>query len=261
MLTKVVCVQATMGHRLSLEEKLHILKQRPDFVCLSEYCLLDETIHDYHQAADRYAEFVGYFRKLSSELSACLIAGTLVEREGERLFNTSYIIDRGTIIGTYRKRYPVPGELSRGISPGDRALVLTVDDIRIGVLICGDVFYPELYDEMGQAGADIVFVPTTSLYRPDDSLSQKRYRDRKYFIDGAERAGSYVVKVCGVGQVFGRPLQGRSLVTAPWGMITQVSLFEESDSRILTVTLDISEIREFRRKYVRTSFESDRAVN
>ncbi|PWB68790.1 hypothetical protein C3F09_10990, partial [candidate division GN15 bacterium] len=212
MLTKVVCVQATMGHRLTLEEKLHILRQRPDFVCLSEYCLLDESIGDYHQAADRYAEFLTYFRKLSSELSACLIAGTLVERESDRLYNTSYVIDHGTIIGTYRKRYPVPGELSRGISPGNRSLLLTVDDVRIGVLICGDVFYPELYDEMGQLGADIVFVPTTSLYRPDDSLSQKRYRDRKYFIDGAERAGGYVVKVCGVGQVFGRPLQGRTLV-------------------------------------------------
>jgi len=261
MLTKVVCVQAVVGHRLSLEEKLHILKQRPDFVCLSEYCLLDETVGDYRQAADRYTEYLTYFKKLSTELSACLIAGTVVEREDERLYNTSYVIDRGVIIGTYRKRYPVPGELSKGISPGDRPLYLTVDNIKIGVLICGDVFYPALYDEMGQTGVDIVFVPTTSLYRPDDSLSQKRYRDRKYFIDGAERVGGYVVKVCGVGQVFGKPLQGRSLMTAPWGILTQVSLFEEADQRTLAVTLDITEVREFRRKYVRSNFESDRALN
>ncbi len=261
MLTKIVCVQAVMGHRLGLEEKLHILRQRPDFVCLSEYCLLDESVGDYHQAADQYTEYLTYFKKLSSELSACLVAGTLVEREDDRLYNTSYVIDRGAIIGTYRKRYPVPGELNKGISAGSRPLCLTVDDIKIGVLICGDVFYPELYDDMGQAGIDIVFVPTTSLYRPDDSLSQKRYRDRKYFIDGAERTGGYVVKVCGVGQVFGKPLQGRSLVTAPWGILAQVSLFEETDPRILTVTLDIAEVREFRRKYVRSSFESDRALN
>jgi len=261
MLTKVVCVQAVLGHRLSLEEKLHVLKQRPDFVCLSEYCLLDESVEDYSQAGDRYAEYLAYFRKLSIELSACLIAGTLVEREDDRLYNTSYVIDRGVIIGTYRKRYPVQGELSKGISPGSRPLCLTVDDIRISVLICGDVFYPELYDEIGQAGVDIVFVPTTSLYRPDDSLSQKRYRDRKYFIDGAERTGGYVVKVCGVGRVFDKPLQGRSLVTAPWGILKQVSLYEEADQRILTVTLDIAEVREFRRKYVRSNIASDRAMN
>jgi predicted amidohydrolase len=261
MLTKVVCVQAVMGHRLNLEEKLHILKQRPDFVCLSEYCLLDESVGDYGQAADRHTEHLAYFRKLSTELSTCLIAGTVVEREDDRLYNASYVIDRGIVLGAYRKRYPVPGEQSRGILPGSRPLFLTVDDIRIGVLICGDVFYPEQYDEMGLAGIDIVFVPTTSLYRPDDSLSQKRYRDRKYFVDGAERAGAYVVKVCGVGRVFDKPLQGRSLVTAPWGILAQVSLFEEMDQRILAVTLDIAEIREFRRKYIRSSTESDRAMN
>ena len=261
MLTKVVSIQAAMGHRLTLEEKLHVLKQRPDFVCLSEYCLVDGSVTDYHQAADRYAEYLAYFKKLSSELSACLIAGTLVEREDDRLYNTSYVIDRGTVLGTYRKRYPVPGELQKGISAGNRLLRLTVDDVRIGVLICGDVFYPELYDEMGQAGVDVVFVPTTSLYRPDDSLSQKRDRDRKYFIDGAERTGAYVVKVCGVGSIFGRPLQGRSLVTAPWGMLDQVSQFEESEPRMLSVTLDIAEVREFRSKLVRPAVESDSNLN
>lgn len=261
MLTKIVSVQAAMGHRLSLEEKLHILKQRPDYVCLSEYCLIDGTVTDYQQAAYRYSEYLTYFRKLSSELSACLIAGSLVEREDDRLYNTSYVIDRGTVLGAYRKRYPVPGELQRGISSGSRPLTLTVDDIRIGVLICGDVFYPELYSEMGQAGVDIVFVPTTSLYRPDDSLSQKRDRDRRYFIDGAERTGAYVVKVCGVGSIFGRSLQGRSLVTAPWGMIEQVSPYEEAESRILAVTLDIAEVREFRSKFVRPIVESDSTLN
>ena len=261
MLTKVVSVQTPLGHRLSLEEKLHILKQRPDFVCLSEYCLIDGAVTDYQQAANRYSEYLTYFRKLSSELSACLIAGSLVEPEDDRLYNTSYVIDRGTILGTYRKRYPVPGELQRGISSGSRPLTLTVDDIRIGVLICGDVFYPELYSEMGRAEADIVFVPTTSLYRPDDSLSQKRDRDRRYFIDGAERTGAYVVKVCGVGSIFGRPLQGRSLVTAPWGMLEQVSPYEEAESRILAVTLDIAEVREFRSKFVRPIVESDSTLN
>lgn len=261
MLTKVVCIQAAMGHRLTLEEKLHVLKQRPDFVCLSEYCLIDGAVTDYHQAADRYSEYLTYFKKLSSELSACLVAGSLVEREDDRLYNTSYIIDRGTVLGAYRKRYPVPGELQRGISSGNRVLRLTVDDIQIGVLICGDVFYPELYDELGQSGVDIVFVPTTSLYRPDDSLSQKRDRDRKYFIDGAERTGAYVVKVCGVGAIFGRPLQGRSLVTAPWGMVQQVSPYEEAEPRILTVTLDIDEVREFRNKFVQPTVESDTKLN
>lgn len=260
MLVKIVGVQARMGERLTLEEKLHIVRQRPDFVCLSEYCLLDETVTDYYQAAERRNEFLDYFRKLSQELSTCLIAGSLVESEDDRLYNTSYVIDRGVTLGRYRKRNPVPGELKKGITPGSQSLTVQVDGIRIGVLICGDVFKPELYEEQGMMDVDIIFIPTTSPYRPDESLSQKQTRDRTYFVDGAERACSYVVKVCGVGQIFGRPLQGRSLFAAPWGIVEQVKTMDEAQKRLLGVTLDMAEIRDFRRKYKAARASVDRSL-
>jgi predicted amidohydrolase len=164
------------------------------------------------------------------------------------LYNTAYVIDRGSILGKYRKRFPVPGELARGISPGQENLVITIDGAKIAMMICGDVFYPHMYDELRDAGADIIFVPTTSLYRPDDSLSQKRDRDHRYFLAGAAQVRAFVVKVCGVGEIFGRPLQGRSLIAAPWGILQQTSMYEESQCRMLTATLDIAEVREFGHK-------------
>jgi predicted amidohydrolase len=257
MLCKVVAVQSLMGERLSFEEKIHIFKQRPDFVCLPEYSLVNRAIGDYHRAALSYRENIEHLCRLSDELCICLIAGTIVEPEDGHLYNTCFVIHGGRVVGKYRKRRPVPGELAKGITPGTEPLVLEVDGVRIAVLICGDVFFPSLYQELREERVDLIFVPTTSLYRPDDSLSQKRFRDQKYFVDGALLSAGYVVKTCGVGEIFSRPLQGRSLIAAPWGILSQVSVADELGPRMLVRTLDIDELREFRRKYLRAaSFEA-----
>ena len=247
MLIKVVAVQAELGRPLSLEEKISIFKQRPDFVCLPEYFLVDNTMKDYHRAALKTHEQLEYLTRLSADLATCLVAGTVVEPDGDRLYNTSYIINRGNRLAAYRKRYPVSGELERGISPGSDMVVYDIEGVRIGLLICGDVFYPHLYEELADRKVDIVFIPTTSAYRPADSISQKRDRDRRYFLSGAETTGAYIAKVCGVGTIFGKPLQGRSLIASPWGMVTHVEAAFEHVPRVLTATLDIDEVREFRR--------------
>ncbi|MEW6052019.1 MAG: carbon-nitrogen hydrolase family protein [Candidatus Zixiibacteriota bacterium] len=251
MLTKIVAVQARMGRRLTLEEKMHIFKQRPDFVCLPEYWLIDETVEDFHRAALHASEYRDYLCRLSDELTACLVGGTIVEAEGDCLYNTGYVIDRGTILGKYRKRFPVPGEQAKGIQSGTENLVLNIDGINIAMLICGDVFHPQVWSELRALSADLVMVPTTSPFRPDDSLSQKKHRDQLYFVSGAEQAGAYIIKSCAVGTIFGHLLQGRSLVAAPWGILSRVDFGDEGSRRMLTLTLDIAELREFRRKYRR----------
>ena len=248
MLIKVVAVQARMGQPLSLEEKIHIFKQQPDFICLPEYYLFDQSITDYSRAALRVHEHLDYYRQLSSEFGACLIGGSVAEPEGSRLFNTVHVFDRGDEIGKYRKRHPVERELQNGISPGDRHFVFDHEDARVGVLICGDVFHPDRFDELGGHQCDIIFIPTTSPLRPDDTIEAKIERDEKYFVAGARRSGAYIVKVCGAGEIFGRPLQGRSLVAAPWGVEQRVDFTAEREKRILSVTLDLQELREFRRK-------------
>lgn len=260
MLIKVVAVQTELGQPLSLEEKIYIFKQRPDFVCLPEYYQVSKDHTDYHRAALTTHDHLEYLSHLSSDLGTCLIGGTVIEPDGERLYNTSYIINRGNRLVGYRKRYPVNGELQAGISPGHKPVVYDIEGVKVGLLICGDVFYPTLYRELATLGADVIFIPTTSLYRPADSLSQKRQRDREYFLSGAETAGAYVVKVCGVGSIFGKPLQGRSLVASPWGLMAHTEVQAEHCRRILTVTFDIEEIREFRQNRLRRLISTPEAI-
>ena len=258
MLIKIVAVQGQMGLPLTLDEKIHIFKQQPDFVCLPEYFLLDSSITDYQRAALRVQEHLEYYRQLSYEFGTCLIGGSVVEPDHSRLYNTVHVFDHGDEIGKYRKRHPVERERQNGISPGDRHFVFDREDARAGVLICGDVFHPDRFAELGEHACDIIFVPTTSPFRPDDTIDAKMERDQTYFVDGAHRSGAYVIKVCGVGEIFGRPLQGRSLIAAPWGLEQRVDFSAERDKRILSATLDLHELREFRRKLHKAADSRDR---
>ncbi len=253
MLVKIVAVQARLGQPLTLDEKIHIFKQQPDFVCLPEYYLLDHTVTDYARAALRVHDYLDYLQQLSAEFGCCLIAGTVVEPDNDKLFNTAHIFDRGLLIGKYRKQHPVARERERGISPGTRHFIFDHEDARVGILICGDVFFPERYTELGGHECDLIFIPTTSPFRPDDTPSEKHSRDEKYFASGARASGSFVIKTCGVGEIFGHPLQGRSLVAAPWGIENRVEIAAEQQKRLLAVTLDLSELRDFRRKLRKTS--------
>lgn len=248
MLVKVAAVQTFLGKKLTIEEKLFIFRQRPDFICLPEYSLIDPATPDFARAALMSIEHLKYLRSLSEELSTFLIGGSVVEGEADSLYNSSYIFDRGVFCGKYRKLNPVSGEIARGILPGDRTLIYDIDGIRVAVMICADALNPDLFRMIGRQGADIIFIPTTSTFRPEESKSEKHRRDREIYLRGAELAGAFVVKTCGVGTLFGKPLQGRSLIAAPWGILERVDIYSEAASAILTSILDIEELREFRAK-------------
>jgi predicted amidohydrolase len=249
VLVKVVAVQARLGQELSLSDRIHIFKQRPDFVCLPEYWQLDESMPDYQRAALRWTDHIKYLSRLSEELSTCLIGGTMVEPDGAQFYNVCLIFDRGQLIGTYRKRNPTPSEQAGGIAAGQIDMVIDHEGVKIGIMICADVFQPEQYARMSEQRVDLVFVPTVSPFLPDDTRMAKQERDRQYFVNGSQKSGAYVIKACGIGQLFSKPLQGRSLIAAPWGVLSQIESGCERDERLVTATLDIDELREFREKH------------
>lgn len=150
----------------------------------------------------------------------------------------------------------MPGEMQAGICAGDDYAVFEAGPARIGLLLCGDVFFPENYINIGRLNPDILFIPTTSPFRPADSLSARKRRDKQYFQDGAKTAGAYVVKVCGVGEFMNKPLQGRSLIAAPWEILKQVSHSSKHSPRIISATFDLDELREFRQRMNRSSVET-----
>jgi deaminated glutathione amidase len=109
-------------------------------------------------------------RSWASQLGIHLVAGSIAERVGsqERLFNTSVLIDpNGEIVAAYRKIHLFDVEVG-GVSyreseheqPGDEIVVGQVDGVEIGLTVCYDLRFPELYRILALQGARVITVPS-----------------------------------------------------------------------------------------------------
>jgi predicted amidohydrolase len=77
------------------------------------------------------------------------------EIRGDDLYNTVAVIDRGELLGTYSKAFPVIGYFK----PGRETPVFETGGVRFGVIICADGGYPEPARILTMKGARIVFAP------------------------------------------------------------------------------------------------------
>jgi predicted amidohydrolase len=89
-----------------------------------------------------------------------VIVGSLPEAHGDKVFNTAYLLDRGSVAGTYRKMhlFSLMGE-DRSLDSGDSILVADTSVGRVGVMICYDLRFPELARRLAVEGAEIIVVP------------------------------------------------------------------------------------------------------
>jgi len=247
MLINIMICQLQVGGGISLAEKIHIFKHKPDFVCLPEFFLIPPNADNYSTFASQFDSNLKKLRRLSNELDTTLVGGSIVERANSSLYNTSYVYKKGRKISSYRKQYPTENEQQKGISPGNKQILFEIDNIRIGVLICADALQDKCFEKMRKMKADLIFIPTVSPLLSNDSATRKNERDESLFVRGAKISGAYIVKTCGLGSIFGVQLNGRSLVAAPWGIIWQVSPDGEQHPRIQSIILDIDELHDFRR--------------
>lgn len=246
MMITVAALQAPLGGEITLEDKLHLIRRCPDFLCLPEYFFVRPRDTQYADGDPFLETRLAALATLSHELSCAVVGGTLPHPVDGGYANTATVFNRGDVVGSYQKVNPYGREEQRGVIPGSTFRVFEIEGVRVGVLICADVLNGESFNAMNRLGAEVIFVPTVSPHRPSDTVFEKERRDAAIFVAGAQKARSYIVKTCGVGTLFGNPLQGRSGIFAPWGILHRVPPDREDKKLILTGCLDIEEIREFR---------------
>jgi predicted amidohydrolase len=75
---------------------------------------------------------------------------------GHKPHNCLYVISpKGKIVDRYDKRFCTGGDLKH-YSPGDRFVSFKVNGVKLGLLICYDVRFPEIYREYKKAGVDLM---------------------------------------------------------------------------------------------------------
>jgi predicted amidohydrolase len=239
MKIKVAACQQALDQPFSTDQIEKLRNYHPDFVCLPEHYPLPKEVMNLQEAADLFETRKQYLHDLSIQVGSILIGGTLTESAVEGFYNTCYIFDSGEEIGFYRKVNPTSREQEAGVLKGDQFKIFELRGIRTGVLICADVLYESSFQEMSSLQCEIVFIPTASPFRPGESIDEKFARDRFIFVEGARKLNCPVVKVCGVGTTFGHPIQGRSLIAMPDGILKRAEPREEQTSLIFLEELEI----------------------
>jgi omega-amidase len=237
MTMKVAACQQPLHEELSENTIQQLQAYSPDFVCLPEHYPLPTNVLNIEQAGTLFDKRRGYLESISSRLSTVLIGGTLTELTPEGYYNTCYVFEDGKEVGFYRKVYPTAREQEAGILKGSEFKIFELRGIRVGVLICADVLFQESFEELSALRFEITFIPTASPFRKGESIEEKYVRDRSIFVEGAKKLGCPVVKTCGVGTTFGHPIQGRSLIATPEGVVTRAEPTQEQDALILFAEL------------------------
>jgi predicted amidohydrolase len=96
---------------------------------------------------------------LSAELGLTVV-GSLPEQVGDKVCNTAYVTDRGELVGSYRKLhlFSLMNEHEH-IAAGDRSAVVPTSIGRLGLTVCYDLRFPELFRKLALDGAEIICLP------------------------------------------------------------------------------------------------------
>jgi len=98
--------------------------------------------------------------KIAKEYNTNIIGGSFIEKLDDRLFNTSPVINRnGELVCTYNKNHLFSYygcNEGKYITRGDSPVMVELDGVKIGLSICYDIRFPEIYRAYRKAGADIL---------------------------------------------------------------------------------------------------------
>ncbi len=207
-----------------------VKETKPDLVVLPElFTHLGGTRESIEKAAEELPGGRGYrlLQSLALQHGVHIHGGSLIERDGEHLYNTTVVFDpSGEEIVRYRKIHlfdvvAPDGAVYRESDTygrGDDIVTYDVDGHIVGCSICYDLRFPELYTSLSEAGADVIIVPAafTLMTGKDhwEILCRARALETQAYILATNQVGTYREN----GQE--RASYGHSMVVDPWGTVT-----------------------------------------
>jgi omega-amidase len=155
-------------------------------------------------------------RDLAKELSIAIIAG-VSEREGGAIYNSQVAIDAsGQSVAKYRKTHlfgPAPIEEHKCFSPGDALVSLPFGGLRLGLTICYDLRFPEVYRVLAcEQGVNVFIISSAWPFPRAEHL-------RVLAIARAVENQSYVILSNRVGKDDGVSTCGGSAIIDPYGVV------------------------------------------
>lgn len=187
-----------------------------------------------------YQEELDFYSKLAQQYKITLSLGML-EKEGSQFYNSLITIDTdGQLISKYRKinLFPIGREkelFKSGTQPG----FLTLGQFKIGLSICYDIRFPELFRYYVENDCNVIFVSSAF---PFPRLEHWQILLKAHAIMNQ----SYLIASNRVGTDNKIQFVGNSCIIDPWGIV--LSSLDDKQEGLLVETLDLVRLQEERNK-------------
>jgi predicted amidohydrolase len=190
------------------------------------------------------------FSELAKELAVTLLIGSMAIRaEAGKCANRSFLIGPdGEVVSRYDKIHMFDVQLNAGniyresdsYAAGGEAVVADLPNAKLGLTICYDVRFPELFRQLAMAGAQIIAVPAAFTRITGEAHWHILLRAR------AIETGCFVIAPAQGGKhQDGRETFGHSLIIDPWGEVLAEGGIEPG---VVHATLDLAKVDEVRGK-------------
>lgn len=163
------------------------------------------------------------FRTMARDAGLTLHIGSMAVRVGGKIANRSFVIDpEGKVVATYDKIHMFDVDLAGGESwresstytAGTAAVIADLPFARLGLTICYDLRFPHLFHAYGEAGAEMIAVPSAFTRQTGEMhwhvLQRARAIENAVYILAAAQGGRHED---------GRETYGHSLIVSPSGAV------------------------------------------
>jgi deaminated glutathione amidase len=164
-------------------------------------------------------------RELARRRGVFILAGSISEKvdDPKKTANTSALIaDDGSLVAVYRKIHlfdvAIPDGAryaeSEGVVPGDKVVVAPTQLGRIGLTVCYDLRFPELYRRLAGLGAELLTIPSAfTLFTGKDHwdvLVRARAIENLAYVLAPAQVGRHSAN---------RQTFGNAMIVDPWGVV------------------------------------------
>ena len=215
-----------------IESQLKLLPRQsdePQLVVLPECCLLfggHESQQLQYATDAEQSPLKQALSELANRYLVVLVAGSIpILAEDGRVYNRCYVFGTdGSVLGQYDKLHLFDVEVADGTKqyresdafcPGEQIVVVDTPMGKLGLAICYDIRFPDLFRALREAGAELIAVPAAFTKVTGEAhwqvLLQARAIETQCFILGAAQWGLH--------NGGSRETWGQSMIVSPWGEV------------------------------------------
>ncbi|MCB9218037.1 MAG: carbon-nitrogen family hydrolase [Ignavibacteriales bacterium] len=224
---------------LKINDLVNNIKKDTEILIFPEMTLTGFTMNSQNYSEEIDGIGMKYFLKLSSELKMNIMAG-IIEKYHNKFYNSLFHFDnKGLIKAVYRKVHPFSlAEEDKNFDAGNESVITKIDKTKIGLSICYDLRFPELYRLYGKEKTEIIVnIANWPIKRIDHwkSLLKARAIENQCYMIGVNRIGE-------------DPFQKYNGFSAVYDPMGKEIIICENEEKIIYAEIDIQKVYKVREK-------------